>query len=47
MQFLPVRIQAPGAPPLTIRIQDDLHIEVPEGFSPKLLQQVIQALRSA
>lgn len=47
VHFLPVRIQAPAASPLTIRIQDDLHIEVPEGFSPKLLQQVVQALRSA
>ena len=45
VRFLPVHVQAEKPANLTILIQDDLRIEVPSGFSPKLLQQVIQVLR--
>ena len=43
--FLPVTLRhAPS--PLTIRVKDDLHIEIPTEFDPKVLGQVIQVLRA-
>ncbi len=47
VRFLPVKVQAEKPANLTILIQDDLRIEVPAGFNPQLLQQVIQVLRTA
>jgi hypothetical protein len=47
VHFLPVRVDASIASHLTVRIQDDLRIEIPERFDAKLLRQVIQILRSA
>jgi hypothetical protein len=47
VHFLPVQIHKPAPSPLTIRLQDDLRIEIPEGFDATLLRQVIQILRSA
>ena len=47
VHFLPVRVGASITSHLTVRIQDDLRIEIPEGFDAKLLRQVIEILRSA
>jgi len=47
VHFLPVQIHNPAPSPLTVRIQDDLRIEVPAGFDTELLHQVIQILRRA
>lgn len=47
VHFLPVRVHTPASLALTIRIQDDLRIEVPDGFNLQMLKQVIQILRVA
>ena len=47
VRFLPVKVQTEKNSSLTILVQDDLRIEVPTGFNPHLLQQVIQVLRTA
>jgi len=47
VRFLPVKVQEEKATNLTILIHDDLRIEVPTGFNPHLLQQVIQVLRAS
>ncbi len=47
VHFLPVEVQRDKSSNLTVLIQDDLRIEVPTGFNPHLLQQVIQVLRAS
>ena len=47
VRFLAVKVQAEKPANLTILIQDDLRVEVPSGFNPQVLQQVIQVLRTA
>ncbi len=47
IRFLPVNVQRERLANLTIRIQEDLRIEVPAGFDPHVLQQVIQVLRAS
>jgi len=47
VHFLPVEVQKDKSSNLTVLIQDDLRIEVPTGFNPHLLQQVIQVLRAS
>jgi len=47
VRFLPVKVHQTTPPNLTILIQDDLRIEVPNGFNPHLLQQVIRVLRAS
>ena len=47
VRFLTVKVQAEKPSNLTVLIQDDLRIEVPSGFNPQLLQQVIQVLRTS
>jgi hypothetical protein len=47
VRFLPVKVQAEKPANLTVLIQDDLRIEVPTGFNPQLLKQVIQVLRAS
>jgi len=47
VSFLPVRVRETVPPSLTILIRDDLRIQVPAGFNPELLQQVIQALQAS
>ena len=47
VRFLPLKVQAEKPANLTILIQDDLRIEVPSGFNPQLLQQVVQVLRTS
>lgn len=45
--FVPVRVRESTPSNLTILIQDGLRIEVPEGFNPHLLRQVIEVLRAS
>ncbi len=47
VRSLPVKVQAETPSNLTILIHDNLRIEVPAGFNPQLLQQVIQILRAS
>lgn len=47
VRFLPVKVQEEKPANLTILVQEDLRIEVPVGFNPHLLQQVIQILRAS
>ncbi len=47
VRFLPVKVQEEKPANLMILIQDDLRIEVPAGFNPQLLRQVIQVLRAS
>ena len=47
VRLLPVKVQVEKPTNLTILLQDDLRIEVPAGFNPHLLQQVIQVLRGS
>jgi len=47
VRFLPLRVHVSSSPHLAIRIQDDLRIELAEGFNPQMLQQVIQILRAS
>ena len=47
VRFLPVKVHETTPSNLTILIQDDLRIEVPTGFNPHLLQQIIQVLRAS
>jgi len=47
VRFVPVRVQRESPTILTILLQEDLRIEVPGGFDPHVLQQVIQVLRAS
>ena len=47
VRFLPVNVQEEKSLNLTVLVQNDLRIEVPAGFNPHLLQQVIQVLRAS
>jgi len=47
VSFLPVRVRETVPSSLTILIRDDLRIQVPSGFSPELLQQVIHVLQAS
>ena len=47
VSFLPVKVRETLPSRLTILVQDDLRIEVPPGFNPNLLQQVIHVLRAS
>jgi hypothetical protein len=47
VRFVPVKVTEPTDSILTVRFQEDWRIEVPSGFNPQLLQQVIQVLRSS
>ena len=47
VRLLPVKVHETIPSSLTVLIQDDLRIEVPTGFNPQLLQQIIQVLRTS
>ena len=47
VSFLPVKVRETVPSNLTVLIHDDLRIEVPPGFNPELLQQVIQVLQAS
>ena len=47
IHFLPVKVQEEKPSNLTVLVRDDLRIEVPAGFNPHVLQQVIQVLRAS
>ena len=46
MSFLPVKVTLAPASSLALVIDDDLRIEIPAGFDPVILQQVVQALQA-
>jgi hypothetical protein len=45
--FLPVSVMEPSSSSLTLRVNDNLQIEIPPGFDPLTLKQVIQVLQGA
>ena len=46
--FLPINIvQSASAPSLTLCLGEDLRIEIPVGFDPVMLRQVVHALRAS
>lgn len=47
VSFLPVHVTAPNACSLTLRINDNLRIEIPAGFDPVTLKQVVQVLQAS
>jgi hypothetical protein len=47
VRFLSVRVNDTMSSNLTVLVQNDLRIEVPSGFNPHLLQQIIQVLRTS
>ena len=47
VRFLSVRVNDTVSSNLTVLVQNDLRIEVPGGFNPHLLQQIIQVLRAS
>ncbi len=47
VSFLPVNIRVAPASKLALVIDDHLRIEIPDGFDPVTLQQVVQALQAA
>ena len=47
VSFLPVNIAAASASNLALLINDHLRIEIPAGFDPVTLKQVVQALQAA
>ena len=47
VSFLPVNVTAASASSLALRIDDHLRIEIPAGFDPVTLKQVVQALRAS
>ena len=47
VSFLPVHVTAPTVCSLTLRINDNLRIEIPAGFDPVTLKQVVQVLRAS
>jgi hypothetical protein len=47
VSFLPVNVTVDKASSLVLLIDDQLRIEIPVGFDPMTLKQVIQALQAA
>ena len=47
VSFLPVNVTAAPASKLALLIDDHLRIEIPAGFDPVTLNQVVQALRAS
>jgi hypothetical protein len=47
VSFLPVQVAAPNACSLTLRINEKLRIEIPAGFDPVTLKQVVQVLQAS
>jgi len=47
VSFLPVNVTVSKASSLALLIDDHLRIEIPAGFDPATLKQVIQALQTA
>ena len=47
VSFLPVNVTAAPASSLALRIDDHLRIEIPAGFDPVTLKQVVQALQAS
>ena len=47
VNFLPVNVTVDEAPSLALLIDDHLRIEIPAGFDPVTLKQVVQALQAA
>lgn len=47
VSFLPVNVTPAPASSLALVIDDHLRIEIPAGFDPVILQQVVQALQAA
>lgn len=47
VRFVAVRVRESTPSNLTIRIGDDLRIEVAAGFDPRLLEQVVEVLRTS
>lgn len=45
--FLPVNVMEPIPPSLTLRVKENLRIEIPTGFDPITLKQLIQVLQAA
>lgn len=45
--FLPVNLVEPSASSLTLRVNDNLSIEIQAGFDPNTLKQVIQVLQAS
>ena len=47
MRFVPVNVTVDKASSLALLIDDHLRIEIPAGFDPVILRQVVQALQAA
>ena len=47
VSLLPVKVRVAPASSLALVIDDRLRIEIPAGFDPVILQQVVQALQAA
>jgi len=47
VSFLPVKVTPAPASSLALVIDDHLRIEIPAGFDPVILQQVVQALQAS
>ena len=47
VSFLPVKVRVAPASSLALVIDGHLRIEIPAGFDPVILQQVVQALQAA
>ena len=47
VSLLPVKVRVAPASSLALVIDDHLRIEIPAGFDPVILQQVVQALQAA
>ncbi len=45
--LLPVRVTAAKPAPLTVVLDDDLRIEIPPGFDPHALRQLVRVLRAS
>lgn len=47
VSFLPVNLVEPSASSLTLRVNEHLTLEIPTGFDPNTLKQVIQVLQAS
>lgn len=47
VRFMPVKVTIAKASSLALLIDDNLRIEIPAGFDPVTLQQVVQALQAS
>jgi hypothetical protein len=45
--FLPVNVKETSSSNLALMVSNDLRIEIPTGFDPKALRQLIQVLRAS